>query len=221
MTRQAAQDRPPVTSSKPIYLYQILAGDISDATSGLNFIPPLSCFWQKSVDLIPNFDFIGSTQYIGSEIIVVTENTSIVSINNIATTASSQSVTGNPNWVTYRIGGVTGNVKIESTGALAAGVFGASGAAGFGGYYSGFGSFPRDTNITICSNETINLFDEITGNPEPNGTWTVPEGAPALSGNNFNAAINTPGDYFYSFTKICDNANLPINIKLKVNLFTI
>jgi len=38
-----------ITSSKPVYLYQILAGDISDATSGLNFIPPISCFFQKTV----------------------------------------------------------------------------------------------------------------------------------------------------------------------------
>lgn len=207
-----------ISSSKNVYLYQIIAGASSDATSGLNFIPPLSCFWQKNVDLIPNFDFIGSTRYTGSEIIVVTEINSLVRINNTPTTALPQVVAGNPNWVTYRIGGLTGNVKIESTGALAAGVFGSIGVAGFGGYYSGFGSFPEDTNITLCSNETTNLFNEITGNPEPNGSWTVPAGAPALNGNTFDASINTAGDYFYSFTKICDNANLPITVKVNVTI---
>ena len=207
-----------ISSDKPVYLYQIIAGAISDATSGLNFIPPLSCFWQKNVDLIPNFNSIGSTNYPNSEIIVVTETGSTVSINNVPTTATPQLVTGNPNWVTYRINGLSGNVKIESTGALAAGVFGASGAAGFGGYYSGFGSLPRNTEVTVCSNETVNLFDAITGNPEPNGTWTIPTGAQPLNGNDFTGTINTPGDYIYTFSKICDNSNLVIPVTVTVNV---
>ena len=207
-----------ISSDKDIYLYQIIAGSTSDATSGLNFIPPLSCFWQKSVDMIPNFNSIGFTSFPNSEIIVVTETGSTVSINNVPTTATPQSVTGNSNWVTYRISGLSGNVKIESTGALAAGVFGASGFAGFGGYYSGFGSLPRDTEITLCSNETVNLFDAITGNPEPNGDWTGPAGAPLLSGNDFIGTVNTPGDYIYTFSKICDNSNLVIPVTVTVNV---
>lgn len=207
-----------ISSDKPVYLYQIIAGAISDATSGLNFIPPLSCFWQKSVDMIPSFNSIGSTTYPNSEIIVVTETGSTVSINNVPTTATPQTVTGNLNWVTYRISGLSGNVKIESTGALAAGVFGAVSVAGFGGYYSGFGSLPRNTEITICSNETINLYDAISGNPEPNGTWTVPAGTSLLNGNDFTGTINTPGDYIYTFSKICDNSNLVIPVTVTVNV---
>ena len=207
-----------ISSNKDVYLYQIIAGAASDATSGLNFIPPLSCFWQKSVDMIPSFNSIGSTNYPNSEIIVVTETGSTVSINNVPTTAIPQTVTGNLNWVTYRIRGLSGNVKIESTGALAAGVFGSISVAGFGGYYSGFGSLPRNTEITICSNETVNLFDAITGNPEPNGTWTVPTGTSLLNGNNFTGTINAPGDYIYTFSKICDNSNLIIPVTVTVNV---
>ncbi len=207
-----------ISSNKDVYLYQIIAGAISDATSGLNFIPPLSCFWQKSVDMIPSFNSIGSTTYPNSEIIVVTETGSTVSINNVPTTATPQTVTGNLNWVTYRISGLSGNVKIESTGALAAGVFGAVSVAGFGGYYSGFGSLPRNTEITICSNETINLYDAISGNPEPNGDWTVPSGAPLLNGNDFIGTVNTPGDYIYTFSKVCDNSNLRIPVTVTVNV---
>ncbi len=205
-----------ISSNKDVYLYQIIAGAISDATSGLNFIPPLSCFWQKSVDMIPSFNSIGSTTYPNSEIIVVTETGSTVSINNVPTTATPQTVTGNLNWVTYRIGGLSGNVKIDSTGPLAAGVFGAVSVAGFGGYYSGFGSLPRNTEITICSNQTVNLFDAITGNPEPNGDWTVPSGAPLLNGNDFIGTVNTPGDYIYTFSKVCDNSNLRIPVTVTV-----
>jgi gliding motility-associated-like protein len=207
-----------ISSDKDIYLYQIIAGASSDATSGLNFIPPLSCFWQKSVDMIPDFNSIGSTNYPNSEIIVVTETGSTVTINNVATTTTPQSVTGNLSWVTYRIGGLSGNVKIDSTGPLAAGVFGAVSVAGFGGYYSGFGSLPRNTEITICSNETVNLFDAITGNPEPNGDWTGPSGAPLLSGNDFIGTVNTPGDYIYTFSKVCDNSNLRIPVTVTVNV---
>lgn len=207
-----------ISSNKDVYLYQIIAGAISDATSGLNFIPPLSCFWQKSVDMIPSFNSIGSTTYPNSEIIVVTETGSTVTINNVATTATPQSVTGNLSWVTYRIGGLSGNVKIDSTGPLAAGVFGAVSVAGFGGYYSGFGSLPRNTEITICSNQTVNLFDAITGNPEPNGDWTGPSGAPLLSGNDFIGTVNTPGDYIYTFSKVCDNSNLRIPVTVTVNV---
>ncbi len=207
-----------ISSDKNIYLYQIIAGAASDATSGLNFIPPLSCFWQKSVDMIPSFNSIGFSTFPNSEIIVVTETGSTVTINNSTTTATPETVTGNSNWVTYRISGLSGNIKIESTGALAAGVFGSSGFAGYGGYYSGFGSLPRNSEITICSNETVNLYEAITGNPEPNGDWTVPPGAPLLSGNDFVGTFNTPGDYIYTFSKVCDNSNLRIPVTVSVNV---
>ena len=35
-----------VKSSKPVFAYQLIGGDNSYPTSGLNFIPPLSCFFQ-------------------------------------------------------------------------------------------------------------------------------------------------------------------------------
>ena len=38
-----------VKSSKPVFAYQLIGGASSYPTSGLNFIPPLSCFFQNSV----------------------------------------------------------------------------------------------------------------------------------------------------------------------------
>ncbi|GEM_PF-961679 len=207
-----------ISSDKNIYLYQIIGGSGSDATSGLNFIPPLSCFWQKNVDLIPSFDSIGFSQFNGSEIIIVTESGATVTINNVVTTATAEPVTNNASWVTYRVAGLSGNVKIESTKALAAGVFGASGFAGFGGYYSGFGSNPKDTEVTVCSSTTKDLFNAITGNPGENGTWTVPLGGAPLNGNIFDPAVNIAGEYTYTFSKICDNSNLSIPIKVTVSI---
>jgi gliding motility-associated-like protein len=206
-----------VKSSKPIYMYQVLAGSTSDATSGLNFIPPLSCFFQKSVDLIPDVDNIGGVQY-ESDIFILTTTGSSVSINGTTTTVTPVNVLGNPNWVTYRISNMRGNVVVTSTGPLAVGVFGYSGAAGFSGYYSGFGSEPEDSETVICTNNITNLFERIPGNPEPGGTWTVPEGAPLLNGDLFDPSINIEGLYTYSFSIICEGELLNTSISVEVTL---
>lgn len=203
-----------ITGSKPIYLYQILGGSSFDATSGMNFIPPLSCYFQKSVDLIPSVDSIGSTFY-SSEIIALTHTGSTLTINGNPVTALPEPVLGNAQWVTYRLPGYTGNIKVESTGPLATGLFGfggSNGAVGFAGYYSGFGSEPRDTNAAVCSNTTTDLFDKIEGNPDPGGVWT-----PALASGTgvFNPAIDAPGIYTYTFMGMCGVASLQITVTIQ------
>lgn len=197
-----------ITSSKPIYLYQVLAGANNPATTGLNFIPPLSCFFQKSVDLIPSINSIGNTTYTG-DIIALTYATATITVNGNSITALPENVLGNPDWVSYKITGYTGNVVVESTGPLAVGVFGASGAAGYGGYYSGFGTEPRDTQVTLCSGQTTNLLDAIDGNPETGGTWTPP----LASGTDiFDPNIDTVGTYNYSYVADCANISVDITV---------
>jgi len=203
-----------ITSSKPVYVYQVLGGSVSDATSGMNFIPPLSCYFQKKVDLIPSIDSIGSTFYT-CEIIALTHTGSTLTINGNPVTALPEPVLGNSDWVTYRLPGYTGNIKAESTGPLAVGLFGsggANGAVGFAGYYSGFGSEPRDTNVTVCSNTTTDLFNAIEGNPDPGGVWT-----PALASGTgvFNPAVDLPGTYTYNFTGLCEIVTLQITITIQ------
>ena len=206
-----------VRSSKPIYMYQVLAGSTSDATSGLNFIPPLSCFFQKSVDLIPDVDNIGGVQY-QSDVFILTTVGSSVTINGNITTVVPENVLGNPNWITYRISNMQGNVVVTSTGPLAVGVFGYSGAAGFSGYYSGFGSEPEDSETVVCTNNVTNLFDRIPGNPELGGTWTVPNGAPLLNGDFFDPSTNIEGLYTYSFSILCEGELLSTSISIDVSL---
>ncbi|MFC4741022.1 T9SS type B sorting domain-containing protein [Flavobacterium ponti] len=200
-----------ITSSKPIYLYQVLAGANYSATTGMNFIPPLSCFFQKSVDLIPSINSIGNTQYT-SDIIALTYSTATITVNGNPTTVTSEAVLGTTDWVTYRIPGFTGNVVVESTGPLAVGVFGASGAAGYGGYYSGFGSEPRDTNVTICSIGTTDLLEAIDGNPETGGTWTP---ALASGGDIFDPNTDLPGTYNYSYVATCANISVDITVAIQ------
>ena len=207
-----------IESSQPIYLYQILAGSTNDATSGLNFIPPLSCYWQKSVNMIPQYNVIGNKSFNNSGIIVVTEAGSNIFINGAPTVATPQPVNGNAGWETYRIDGISGDIVVESTGALAVGVFGSDGdSAGYGGYYSGFGSQPRDTFIDVCSNTTIDLLDAIEGNPLPGGTWN-----PTLaSGNNmYNPSLDAPGIYEYTYNITCDGFTVTESVNIEVTIQT-
>ena len=203
-----------VETSEPVYAYQSLGGGSGAHTMGLNFIPPLSCFFQKEVN-IPKVNQIGNSIY-STDLMILTSTGANITINGSAIpTSQSQSVQGNTDWVTYRIPYITGDVNVSSSGPLAVGVFGYSGNAGFAGYYSGFGSTPEDTDVTICSNETQDLFELITGNPETGGTWQVPTGGTPLNGNIFDPNINIPGDYFYSFPN-CDPLLPPITVKVNV-----
>jgi hypothetical protein len=183
----------------------------------LYFIPPLSCFFQESV-YIPAINQIGANTY-NADLMLLTYSNATITINgNPISTAQAQNVLGNTDWVTYRISGYSGNVNVISTGPLAVGVFGFSGAAGYAGYYSGFGSAPQDTPVTVCSSTTTNLFDAINGNPGPGGTWTVPAGGAPLAGNIFNPAVNIPGEYNYAFTKTCNTALTYISVKVNVTV---
>ena len=207
-----------VRSSKPVFAYQLLGGGSDTATSGLNFIPPLSCFFQNSVN-IPNVNQIGSNTYT-TDLMMLTYSNATISINGVAVpTSQAQTVLGNTDWVSYRVSNQSGNLNVTSTGPLAVGVFGFQGTAvGFAGYYSGFGSTPQDTNITVCSNSTSDLFTVINGNPGPGGTWTVPAGGSPLNGNIFDPSINLPGEYIYTFTKSCNTSLTTISVKVNVTI---
>ena len=207
-----------VKTSKPVFAYQLLGGGADTAAAGLNFIPPLSCFFQNSVS-IPKVNQIGDTYYT-SDLMILTSPSSTLKVDgNIIPASQSQAVLGNTDWVTYRISNVTGNASVESSGPLAVGVFGFIGiASGYAGYYSGFGSIPQDTNVTVCSNATQDLFDIINGNPGTGGTWTVPSGGSPLNGNLFDPTINSPGEYIYTFTKDCNTALTTLSIKVNVTI---
>jgi len=207
-----------VKTSKNVYAYQLLGGGSDTATAGLNFIPPLSCFFQNAVN-IPDVNRIGGTIYT-ADLMVLTYASASLTLNGTAISPTqAQIVLGNTDWVTYRISGVNGYINIQSTGPLAVGVFGYLGSAsGFAGYYSGFGSNPEDTEVAVCSNETVNLFEAITGNPGENGTWTVPAGGAQLNNDIFDPSINIAGEYIYVFTKDCNSSVVTIPVKVIVTI---
>lgn len=143
-----------VSASKNVYLYQFLAGASGpgeNATGGMNFIPPLSCFMPNKVDEIGFINKIGSNTY-NAKLNIITQTGATVTLNGtpIPTVNGPYAVTGNPNWVTYSVPNVSGNVTVNSTKSVTAGIAAGSGAVGYGGYFSGFSSVPVITKTGDC-----------------------------------------------------------------------
>lgn len=127
-----------IETSQPSYVYQFMAGAQDDKTSGMNFLPPLTCNLPNSVDLIPSIEKIGTQTYDGG-VYIISQVGGVVTINGVTQTGPMP-VSGTTDWETYKILGITGDAKVESDKTVAVGFFGVSSAAGYGGYFSGFSS---------------------------------------------------------------------------------
>ncbi|WP_103863579.1 PKD-like domain-containing protein, partial [Aquimarina sp. I32.4] len=136
-----------VTTTKEIYAYQNIAGSSGIQTGGLNFIAPVNCLLPPKMDNIHDIRNVAGANFTGGITItagsstpdaniVVTDNTGIVTL------PSSIPVAGTSDWKTITVSGLTGDVKVQSTGPIAVGFFGVSGNAGIAGYFSGFDTVP-------------------------------------------------------------------------------
>jgi gliding motility-associated-like protein len=137
-----------VQTSKPAFAYQGLGGTIQQPNQEMFFVPPLSCETPKIIDNIPFINLIGSVNYTGA-INIVTETDAELSfiINEeeftfdnlpVGTGLGPYEVTGNPNYETYTLNGLTGNISVFSTKSVYLSYYGSNNAATYGGYYSGF-----------------------------------------------------------------------------------
>ncbi|TXD50679.1 IgGFc-binding protein, partial [Polaribacter sp. IC063] len=152
-----------VKTSAPVFAYQGIGANNSEANQGLFFVPPLSCENRGKVDNIPNIERIGGVTFNGG-ITIVTNKGESVNINSqpIAnfTTSGPFDVDGNPNYVTYKVTNLTGNISIDSGGEIYCAYFNQNGAATSGSFYSGFLSSPEinfDTTVASLGNCIPNL----------------------------------------------------------------
>ncbi len=146
-----------VETSEDVFMYQGV-GSSSEANQGMFFVPPLSCETRGNIDNIANIDRIGNLVYSGG-VTIVTRQGANVTINNQAlsnfSSVGPSFVTGNSDYVTYRITGLTGNVSVQGDDELYVAYFNVNGAATSGSFYSGFQSKPEvifDTQFTALGN---------------------------------------------------------------------
>jgi len=146
-----------VYTSHEAYAFQSLAGSTSGATGDINFIAPVNCLLSNTVDNIPaitvmagatingGISIIASTAIADSDIIVKYGNSQV----STATLINAKKIlVGNPNWKTYFLPGLTGNVSVSANGPIAVGFFGDNSAIGASGYFSGFETIPT-VNVTV------------------------------------------------------------------------
>jgi len=191
-----------ISANNNVYVYQLLAGTSGStvyATGGMNFIPPLSCFLPKEINEIGFINKIGSDSF-DTKLNIITQTGANVTFNGsaIGSVSGPYPVTGNPGWVTYSLQGVTGNVTVNSTLPVTAGIAAGNGAVGYGGYFAGFSSVPAITKTGDCYAGILlqvdNNYDSyqwfLNGNPIA--------GATAFS---INPELYGAGDYTCLITK--------------------
>jgi uncharacterized repeat protein (TIGR01451 family) len=153
-----------VITSKNVYAYQSLAGSSSVATTGLNFVAPVNCLLPSTLDNISVIEDLAGLSVNGGLTILASTATPDANIvvtvdGSVVALPAANMATGLP-WKSFYLPNLTGNVSVVSTGSIAVGVVGLSGALGFGGYFSGFDTIPVvDYNISGggCLGETITL----------------------------------------------------------------
>lgn len=140
-----------VHTSKKAFAYQGMGGTTSQANQNMHFVPPLSCETPKVINNIPYIDQVGADNSFTGTVCIVTEtgaslnfiingvNYTMASLAGLGVTVSGPfAVTGNTAYETYTFEGLSGNVSVFSTKSVYLSYFGTSGAATYGGFYSGF-----------------------------------------------------------------------------------
>ncbi len=146
-----------ISCSQPVFVYQIVGGVVSgdDAkrTAGFYFVPPISCAIPNAVDNIYQPNQIGPIRYDGGLMIVAMKDSTVTLRidGTIVSLGPPDAVQGNPDFVTYRrltlfsSANPPNTASVIANGAVQVALFGRNGAAGYGGFYSGFSKTNKPT----------------------------------------------------------------------------
>lgn len=200
-----------VETSQPVFAYQGVGGlgnngSPSEANQGMFFVPPLSCETRGNLDNIANINNIGPSTYQGG-ITIVTRSTANVTVTSSTTgninLGTAANVTGKPEYITYKIQGINGNITVESDDELYCAYFNYSGAATSGSFYSGFPS-PPEINFEAEFEALGNCIPNVTleaANAQnfDNFRWLFDDGSGSgfidLMETNSSITPNIPGTY--------------------------
>uniref|UniRef100_UPI0009E2A9E7 PKD-like domain-containing protein n=1 Tax=Tenacibaculum mesophilum TaxID=104268 RepID=UPI0009E2A9E7 len=160
-----------VRTSRDVYAYQCITGASQHYTLGLNFIAPVNCLLPSELNNIPDIRDVDAKDFDGGVTIVASQSTpdSAITITHGGGTLTGgtdftfTNVAGST-WKTVYQAGLTGDVQVNSSGPIAVGFLGVSGAAGIAGYFSGFDTVPAvvvDINGGGCFPGSA--LEEVTG----------------------------------------------------------
>ncbi|QOW11582.1 gliding motility-associated C-terminal domain-containing protein [Kaistella flava (ex Peng et al. 2021)] len=195
-----------ISTTQNVYVYQLLAGIPTGnvyATGGFNFIPALSCFLPNKIDEISSINQIGYENF-NTKLNIISEKGATVRVNGnvLSGFQGPFPVQGNSNWETYTVLNVSGNITVNSTKSVTAGIAAGNGAVGYGGYFAGFSSVPVISKTGDCYSGVLLQVDDSYDQYQwyLNGV-TIP-GATTYF---VNPDIFGPGDYTCIITKTnCD-----------------
>ena len=167
------------------------------ANQGMFFVPPLNCSSKGDVDNIAFIDKVGNKTFAGAVTFVTRKDAEIIINGTLIEDQNNVSgpleVTGNENYVTYKVSDLTGNISVKGSDELYVAYFNYSGAATTGGFYSGFAAPPEivydvelevlgscikqngESNIILTASKIDNfdsirwLVEDVSGNFVPTG----------------------------------------------------
>ena len=143
-----------VRTTKPTFAFQSVGGQ-NQANQEMFFVPPLNCSTPNIVNNIPFLEDISPrifTTNSGVNVVTETGATLQIGINGInypisglpsGISVNQQAVIANSAFEVYSITGLRGNIGVFSNKQVYVSYFGSSGAATYGGYYSGFDLKPE------------------------------------------------------------------------------
>lgn len=198
-----------IKTSKNVYVYQLLSGDSginTVATCGFNYIPPLNCFLPKEIDEIGLIDenYVESNNIpfgilnIPTKLNVITEKDAIITINGTVPNINNGPflIVGTNGWVTYSIPNISGNITVNSTKAVTAGISAGSDAMGYGGCFAGFSSIPV---IVKKSGECVPGIVLEVDSSYDSYQWNL-NGIPITGANDYLFQPIAPGNYTVTIT---------------------